>query len=80
MPAPEIAELDALTSLVMVDNESDILSTGLSRVDRVSLSVARPPRGAQVASGIRREICVAPDAGRAQTAKHHEPIVNPFPK
>jgi hypothetical protein len=29
MPALEITELDALTLLVMVDNESDILSRGL---------------------------------------------------
>jgi hypothetical protein len=30
MPPVEITELDALTLLVMVDNESDILSRGLS--------------------------------------------------
>ena len=29
MPALEITELDALTLLVMLDNESDILSRGL---------------------------------------------------
>jgi hypothetical protein len=80
MPALEITELDALTLLVMVDNESDILSTGLS-ASRPRFAERRAPAvGSSRRFGYQaRDLCCTRCGSRVYR-EHYEPIVNPFRK